>query len=382
MAGNNTGWPRIRDWLLRKEEAWCDALGIFNPYMDPFESHLRGDVPVYDGQAYDLYPDHRFVYDKLGVATTQGLAGGVLGSGAEQAGLPYPVFVKPRWGHKTSGSKHCTRVDAASELPSQAARKEHELIWTALAEGKEGMTDFVLVSGRIVYQMTHEYSEEAHAFAEVWKYTAPDNAPPVAVSKWVRTHMSDFTGIVNVQYRGQTIIEVGLRPARTGAYLAATDNADLLDAISTALSEGTWPLKDARSLRYKPFYSFKCHTTAPIVYLWPQHALDVLMCTLSDRPFYEYYPEPTGRNGMVFFQFMHDDLADGRAAATCIEWLFWITQWCVIAMWLCVLALVFVGWRWRWVALALACALFGTQLLNPFSVPLRFGKAGAAQRAT
>tara|TARA_B100002051_G_scaffold274511_1_gene315854 strand:+ start:1249 stop:2400 length:1152 start_codon:yes stop_codon:yes gene_type:complete len=372
-------------FVMEHDESWCRRMGYFNPYLDPFENHLEGDVPVYDSACFESYPDHNFVYDKLWVASSQGIEAGTL---VDLYGLPeseqpsFPIFVKPRWGHKTSGSKHCLKVSNRNELPSLNDAAKNDLMWSGFIAGREGMTDFVLVDGRTVYQMTHVYSPEQHSFADVWKLTSPSNRPPAPVEAWVAQNMTGFTGIVNVQYRDETIIEVGLRPARTGAYFAATDNKALLRNISSVLATGEWEFVDDRALHYKPFYSFKCHTTAPIVYVWPQWILDGLMMTLTERPFYEYYPEPTGRKGMVFFQFMHDDLDEGRAACRLIEEAFYYTQQGILVLWGVVCIFLVFNLPGKWVVAACALLVYATQLLNPLSTHLRFHRARVAQANT
>ena len=60
-------------------------------------------------------------------------------------------------------------------------------------------------------------------------------------------------------------------------------------------------------MKFKPFWSFKCFTTIPIIYIFSQHALNKIMKNFNVKPFYEYYFEPTGSDGMVFLQFLHDD---------------------------------------------------------------------------
>lgn len=195
------------DFLLRHEEQWCQMMNYFNPYLDPFRNHLQGDVPVYDGACYDRYPEHRFVYDKLWVAQTQGIKAGLVTDLLKSDDATYPMFVKPRWGHKTSGSKHCRQVMTAGDLPNEGAARKYELMWSDLLPGNEGMTDFVLVNGVIVYQMAHTCSDEQHAFADAWKYTSPQNKAPDEVFAWVSKHLKSFTGIVNTQYRGDRILD-------------------------------------------------------------------------------------------------------------------------------------------------------------------------------
>lgn len=371
------------DFLLRHEERWCEAMNFFNPYLDPFQHHLRGDVPVYDGACYDRYPKHRYVYDKLWVARSQDIPSGLVSDLLASKEAPeYPIFVKPRWGHKTSGSKHCQKIKRASDLPDERAARANELMWSELLPGSEGMTDFVLVKGSIVYQMSHTCSEQQHGFADAWKYTSPLNKPPDTVHAWVSKHLQGFTGIVNTQYRDGKIFEVGLRPARTGAYFAATDNEALLRNISTALGKEQWNPLEIVKMNYKPFYSFKVHTDAPVLYLWPQYVLDILMRSLTDRPFYEYYPEPTGREGMVFLQFMDDDLERGKRTSLLLQRLFTYTQWFVIGMMGALVIALALDWKYKWWLASGVMFLYASQLLNPISVPIRFARARTAQAKT
>ena len=48
---------------------------------------------------------------------------------------------------------------------------------------------------------------------------SPKTPAPINIEYWVRDHINGHTGFVNVQYRKNKIIEVGLRPARAGMYI-------------------------------------------------------------------------------------------------------------------------------------------------------------------
>ena len=50
--------------------------------------------------------------------------------------------------------------------------------------------------------------------------------------------MVGFTGIVNVQYRDDKIIEVSLRFARGGAYVLSTKNEYLIKNINNLVDNG------------------------------------------------------------------------------------------------------------------------------------------------
>ena len=84
-------------------------------------------------------------------------------------------------------------------------------MWSSFVDATEGMTDYVLKEGEIVHQITYNYSEKQNGFSDDWKYISKENTPPDYVTEWVNKNIKGFNGVVNVQYRGPSIIEVGLR---------------------------------------------------------------------------------------------------------------------------------------------------------------------------
>ena len=119
---------------------------------------------------------------------------------------------------------------------------------------------------------------------------------------------------MNVQYRGSSIIEVGLRLARGGSYITSTQNEPLIKNINNVVDLKQWDYNLEKEIDYSPFYAFKCHTYMPILFLFPQYFLDNFIASNGGNSFYEYYFEPTGKNGMVFFQFFHNDFDTGMKA--------------------------------------------------------------------
>jgi hypothetical protein len=179
------------------------------------------------------------------------------------------------------------------------------------------MTDFILVNGVIVYQLTYVYSEQQYGFADVWKYISSENVPPADVVLWVNKHMSGYTGPLNVQYRDTTIIEVGMRFARSGMYIESTGHKPLIDAINHMWETKTWIVRE--DITFEPFYSFKCWSPIPVFCLLPQHLVDAIMHIGGAMSFYEYYFEPTGRHSTVFFQFLHHDFTKGMQLKRLVE---------------------------------------------------------------
>ena len=109
--------PSLLNTILKYEDNWCNLLGIFNPYLDPFE-HMKfsKELPMYDLTAYHKYPQHNFVYDKLWICKSQGLMCGLLKNMKKNNKNKYPIFIKPRWGHNTATSKNCFKINKFEEL--------------------------------------------------------------------------------------------------------------------------------------------------------------------------------------------------------------------------------------------------------------------------
>ena len=311
--------------LMRYEERWCSLMGYFNPYTDHFTTKLTSKMPFFDKECYYRYPRFKHVYDKLWVVKSQGLPAGRLEKlkGKEDK-VSYPIFIKPRWGHLSASSKNCFKVNSAEELKQYVDYKN--MMWSEFIDANERMTDFILLNGKIVHQITYVYSDKQNGFSDDWKYVSPESKPAPIIIEWVKHHMTDFTGVVNIQCRDSKIIEVGLRFARGGAYLLSTENTALITNINNIFLKKEWNYNLSEEMKFKPFYVYKCFTTLPIVFLFPQKIIDWYMRKHTVRPFYEYYFEPVGKTGMVFFQFMNDDFERGMQIKQEIEAIFYRAQ--------------------------------------------------------
>jgi len=342
-------------------------MGFFNPYIDPFQHHLTSHMPFFDGKSYTRYPEHNFVYDKLWIVKSQGLKGGKLEKlqGKENS-ITYPIFIKPRWGHLSASSKNCFKINSPKELAKYIHYKN--MMWSVFIKGTEGMTDYILVKGQIMHQITYIYSAEQNGFTDVWKFISPDSRPPSNITEWVNKHMKHFTGIVNLQYRDNKIIEVSLRLARGGAYIISTDNKALITNINNVFTKGSWDFSLQDKMKFKPFYVFKCFTTIPIIYLFPQYVIDYAIQKKTKLPFYEYYFEPAGKEGMVFLQFMDTDLNRGLKTKEYIEKRFNVAQIIIYILIVFAFLVLFINFKNKYYFILLVSLLFLTRFLNPIVV--------------
>ena len=364
----------IFKYLLKYEEPWCKKMGYFNPYIDKFTTHLTNKMPFYDKGCYKRYPRFKHVYDKLWIVKSQGLAGGRLEKlkGSEDK-VDYPIFIKPRWGHLSASSKNCFKVKDADELRKYV---DYEyMMWSEFIDATECMTDFILLQGQIVHQITYQYSDKQNGFSDDWKLVSPDLQPPSNVVEWVKTHMKDFTGIVNAQYRDNKIIEISLRLARGGAYLLSTENSPLIKNINNIFLKKQWNFNLTDEMKFKPFYVYKCFTTLPIIYLFPQKMVDWFMENHTSRPYYEYYFEPVGTTGMVFFQFMDDNFEEGMKTKKKIEKIFNIAQLVMyFLIFTAIYLLCFTNWSHRFLFLGIVIFIFLMRAFNPIVINYKLYK--------
>ena len=141
--------------IVKYEIPWCNAMGFGNPYLDPFDTFISKKVPDFDYQAFKKYTKHNFVYDKLWVTKSQGILCGQLQNLKQTNNIKLPIFIKPRWGHETATSKNCFKIKSWDELDNY--RHIPDMMWSEFIDAKEQMTDYIMLNGKIVYQITYVY---------------------------------------------------------------------------------------------------------------------------------------------------------------------------------------------------------------------------------
>ena len=363
--------------ILPYDDTWCNIMGFFNPYTDPFEISFTKRLPMFDKRAFELYPKYNFVYDKLWVAQSQDLACGDPKNISPTSSVNYPIFIKPRWGHKSASSKNCFKITSYEHL--QKYKHIDDMMWSEYIEGTENMTDYVLLNGNIIYKITYLYSKEQNGYTESYKYISPNNEAPKHITEWVNKYMVGYSGVVNMQYRGEYIIEAGLRLARGGAYVQSMNNNEIVDMINTVYDHNTYVHRSRENLNFTPFYSFKCFTRTPIIYIFPQYVVDIFMKLFGVKPFYEYYFEPNENDGCVFFQFLHENKHIGQLCVTIFTYLFIFAQLFFIII-LIMLIYLFYANKSRFSVVMLnimivTTLVYLTQYLNPISVHFNLYKA-------
>jgi len=162
------------------------------------------EIPTEDSDAWLWYPRHRWVYDKLTVALSQGLLAG-------PHGVPppaFPVFSKPIVNLRGMGIGSRVLRDAADYRWHLTAGH----MWMPLLEGPHVSSDVAVEDGapRWWRHVTGEPAGEGTF--DVWTVQAAPNAEiERACGEWVRRNLAGYTGMLNLETIGGKIIEVHLR---------------------------------------------------------------------------------------------------------------------------------------------------------------------------
>ena len=161
-------------------------------------------IPTDDAEAYLLYPTYRWIYNKLKVCETQGLEHGPHGV------LPsrFPVFSKPIYNMKGMGAG--SKVIETSEAYEREQTPGH--MWMPLIVGEHVSTDAAVVDGEPKWWRHTIGKALDDGMFDYWTVLAePRPQIEAYCGIWVRRNLNGYSGIVNFETIGGTIIECHLR---------------------------------------------------------------------------------------------------------------------------------------------------------------------------
>ena len=161
-------------------------------------------IPTDDTDAYKFNPRHRWIYDKLLVAKSQGLECGLHGA----APAHYPVFCKPVTNLKGMGAGSCV---LENERDYREKCKAGDF-WMKLMSGEHISTDLAVVRGETAWCRHTLGIPGIEGTFDYWMIQA--RARPGLgryCRDWIRAHLPDYTGMLNIETIGGRIIEAHLR---------------------------------------------------------------------------------------------------------------------------------------------------------------------------
>jgi hypothetical protein len=161
-------------------------------------------IPTDDEHAYEFYPEHRWIYNKLLICDSQDLPGA-------PHGVPptsFPVFSKPIYNMQGMGvGGHL--VHSAEEL-EENLHAGH--MWMQALDGEHVSSDAILIGGEVQWWRHTLGRTLGDGVFDYWTVLAEDR-PELEqyCGAWFRKHLKGYSGAVNVETIDGRIIEVHLR---------------------------------------------------------------------------------------------------------------------------------------------------------------------------
>jgi hypothetical protein len=193
-------------------------------------------VPTDDPDAWQLYPAHRWIYDKLAVALSQGLQAAPHGVMPER----FPVFSKPITNLRGMGVDSRPILSAQDYATAQTAGH----FWSTLLTGAHVSSDAALIDGNPVWWRHTTGEPGPGGTFDHWHIHA-EPMPDIEAwcGAWSRTHLSGYTGMVNFETIGSRIIEAHLRFADQWPDLYGPG---WIDAVVRLYASGVWDYPDTQ----------------------------------------------------------------------------------------------------------------------------------------
>jgi hypothetical protein len=192
-------------------------------------------ISTEDEDSWTWHPRHRWVYDKVLVAQSQGLAAAPHGVEPKA----FPVFSKPITNLKGMGVGSRVLRSAAD----YAAHYAPGHMWMTLLDGRHVSSDVAVVDGEPVWWRHVTGRPISEGMFDYWViHAAPDAAIETRCGAWIRRFMAGYTGMMNLETIGGTIIEVHLRFADQWPDLYGPG---WVEAIVGLHQHGRWDYSDA-----------------------------------------------------------------------------------------------------------------------------------------
>jgi hypothetical protein len=198
-------------------------------------------IPTDDEEAYRRYPAHRWVYNKLLVCETQGLEHGPHGIAPPR----FPVFSKPIYNLRGMGVGG--RVITSREQYEREQAPGH--LWMPVFSGEHVSSDVAVVDGTPLWWRHTSGAALGRGTFDYWTVMA-EQRPAIEAhcGEWLRRHLRGFSGLVNLETIGGTIIECHLRFADQWVDLYG---AGWLESVVELYAHGRWRFRDdARQTGY------------------------------------------------------------------------------------------------------------------------------------
>jgi len=160
--------------------------------------------PRNDKEAYTMYHDFNNVYNKLELFKYQKINCNPLPILPDKN--DYPVVIKPIINLYGMGL-NSIKINNEKEIVKY---KKSGFFWCKFVSGKHISYDLIVNKGVIIYHCAFEGIKH-RTFGMFKKWTQIDISIPNIIKKYIKDKLLNYTGSVNIEVIGETMIEVHLR---------------------------------------------------------------------------------------------------------------------------------------------------------------------------
>jgi hypothetical protein len=192
-------------------------------------------IPASDPDAWRLNPAHRWVYNKLLVAESQGFACAPFGIVPPD----FPVFSKPMMNlHGMGADSAVLRSEADYD---RLCRPGH--FWMPYLIGDHVSTDVAVMDGRPLWWRHATGISAGKGMFDYWTLHREGFAGiEQHCGAWIEKHLAGYSGMINLETIGARIIEVHLRFADQWPDLYG--GRPWVEALIRLYVEGRWEFED------------------------------------------------------------------------------------------------------------------------------------------
>ena len=210
----------------------CEA----DPWRLQYFAHAdtAANIPTEDSDAWQWYPTYRFVYDKLALALSQNLEAAPHGVAPPR----YPVFSKPIVNLRGMGVGSHVLACEADYVRHYAPGH----FWMTLLDGRHVSSDVAVVDGEPRWWRHVTGKPAGEGTFDYWiVHAEPDAGIEARCGAWVAKDLAGYTGMLNLETIGETIIEAHLRFSDQWPDLYGPG---WVDAVVGLYERGDWDFPD------------------------------------------------------------------------------------------------------------------------------------------
>ena len=213
---------------------FCEADPWRMQYFEGIACPAAVRVPTEDPDAYEWYPQQRWVYDKLRLCASQGIVCAPHGVEPPE----FPVFSKPITNLRGMG--------VGSRVLRNALDYRRHLtaghFWMPLLAGEHVSTDVAVVRGRVMWARHARGTPAGQGTFDYWTIEAARRPGLEAyLADWLAHRIGSYTGMMNFESIGGRIIDAHLRFADQWPDLYGRG---WLEAVVRLYERGVWSYQE------------------------------------------------------------------------------------------------------------------------------------------